>query len=124
MRLKITSILLIFFTMFASIGCNNQEKEKDIELTPPMAAFMRLLDDPEVPAKKAFDEYAIPDLSEDERIYDIKDAKVISKDGPCYTLEGIMNDEMHVKYKVCWENELISDVIYLGLDPEDPYNTP
>lgn len=99
------SLMIVSALFFASCGGSS------VEQSPEMKDFISMFKGSSDDVSAALEKYASTDelKNHDMAMYDLKDAKVVSGEGDCYTAEFAAGITTH-KYKFCWAEGKIKSI--------------
>ena len=108
-KILLSSIMLLF----VAYGCGSSSSS--VKVAPEMDAFMKQLNGTAAAVGAAVTQYGIEGLDKkDMDMYDLKDAKCVSADKDCYTMETAAGATIRT-YVLCWEGGKIKSVEDKGM---------
>ncbi|MFY9307673.1 MAG: hypothetical protein WAQ28_01365 [Bacteroidia bacterium] len=104
-------LVVIAVTAYACGGSSSS----DVKVAPEMEAFMKQLNGTSDNVAAALNQYGTPELDrKDMDMYNLENAKVISADKECYTMEAGAGMTVRT-YVLCWEAGKIKSVEEKGM---------
>lgn len=104
---RLFGLLIIAVTIHA---CGGADSSTSAKVSPEMEAFMKQLNGTSENVAAALAQYGTPELDKkDMDMWNLQDAKVVSSDKDCYTMEA--GSGMTVRtYTLCWEGGKIKSI--------------
>lgn len=106
-------LIVVAVTVYACGGSGSSSSETKV--SPEMEAFMKQLNGSSDNVAAALTQYGTPELDKkDMDMYNLENAKVVSADKDCYTMEAGAGMTVRT-YVLCWEAGKIKSVEEKGM---------